>query len=293
MANRKKRSRLDSQSTIVHGHEHGAQEHPRHQHQFDTMEQQYEASNFGMWVFLVQEVMFFGGMFLAYLVYRQKYFAAFGAASNTGSIVLGTTNTVVLIGSSLTVALAVNAAQLGKKKRLISMLIATMILGFAFLGIKGVEYTEKFKEHHVPGPTFCFEPAGEHCPYEVAEKSKTPGEQAQTDSMAGMTQAEEREGASIRVEGTPPMDSDTARARSLPGAEIYFSLYFAMTGMHALHMVVGEGLLIWLLIAAFKGRYSGAYFTPVENFGLYWHFVDIIWIFLFPLFYLINRHAVH
>jgi cytochrome c oxidase subunit 3 len=286
---------LDSQSIIVQGHkhEHGEHGHPMHQHQFDTMEQQYEASNFGMWVFLVQEVMFFGGMFLAYLVYRQKYFAAFGAASNTGSLLLGTTNTAVLIGSSLTVALAVNAAQVGNKKRLISMLVATMLLGFIFLGIKADEYHDKFKEHHVPGPSFCFEPSGSPCPGETNAPSKIAGQLPTHEPVAGTTQFEEREGTPNRVENTSMLEADSARARSMPGAEIYFSLYFAMTGMHALHMIVGEGLLIWLLVIALKDRINGTYFTPVENFGLYWHFVDIIWIFLFPLFYLINRHVGH
>jgi cytochrome c oxidase subunit 3 len=220
-------------------------------HHFATEGQQKNAASLGMWVFLAQEVMFFGGMFCAYLVYRYKYPGDFGSASQQLSITLGAINTVVLICSSLTVVLAVRAAQLGKRMALVFWLLATIVLGLVFLGIKADEYAEKFEKHHVPGPHFSY-----HEPL--------PGQ-----------------------EGKPEADKLYANPRH---AEMYFSLYFAMTGMHALHMIIGVGIFAYLALMAYRGRYTPQYYTPVENAGLYWHFVDIVWIYLFPLLYLIDRH---
>ena len=207
--------------------------------QFDTEEQQKDASTLGMWIFLITEVMFFGGMFLAYTVYRHLYSHVFAVASTTLNVYIGAANTVVLLCSSLTMVLAVRASQLGQRKAIIVFLVLTLLLGGVFLGVKAYEWNEKFQEHHVPGATFHLE--------EV-----TAGEQGH--------------------------------------AQLFFSLYFAMTGLHALHMVIGAGLLIYLILEARKGRYTVEYNTPVDLIGLYWHFVDIIWIFLFPLLYLIDRH---
>lgn len=207
-----------------------------HAHQFDDAAQQHEASWLGMWVFLATEVMFFGGMFLGYTIYRSAYPLGFAGASNHLDIALGTINTAVLICSSFTMALAVRSAQLGARKPTIIFLILTMILGAVFLGIKFTEYYAKFEEHLVPGSAFAYE-----------------GSQAYA-------------------------------------AEIFFSFYFAMTGMHALHMIIGLGLLTTLIIKTARGSFSALYNTPVELIGLYWHFVDIVWIFLFPLLYLVGRH---
>jgi cytochrome c oxidase subunit 3 len=223
-----------------------AAHHPALQHHFENMEQQHEAATLGMWVFLITEVMFFGGMFAGYLVYRMWYFAGFAAGSTSLDLTLGAVNTAVLIVSSLTMALGVHAAQLGSRKLLILFLLATMFFGLVFLGIKAVEYRHKFEEHHVPGPTFRFE-AGH-------------GSQSHA----------------------PAVDQRQA--------QVFFSFYFAMTGMHALHMVVGVSLLATLVWMAYRARFSADYYAPVENIGLYWHFVDIVWIFLFPLLYLISRH---
>jgi cytochrome c oxidase subunit 3 len=206
------------------------------QHHFDSLEQQQDASTLGMWVFLVTEVLFFGGMFFAYALYRMWYPDGWIAANAHLSIPWGLFNTIVLIGSSLTMALAVRAAQLGHRHHQVLFIVLTMVLGFIFLGVKAVEYADKFDHHLVPGPGFRF-------------------------------------------------DGPYARP-----AQIFFSLYFAMTGLHALHMVIGAGLLTWLLIKAWKGTFTPAYNTPVEMVGLYWHFVDIIWIFLFPLLYLVGSH---
>jgi cytochrome c oxidase subunit 3 len=277
-------------------HEHT---NPAHQHQFDTMEQQYEASTLGMWVFLIQEIMFFGGMFVAYLVYRWKFADTWGLASSTLNVILGAINTAVLIGSSLTMALAVNFAQLGRKVALIACILATMGLGFVFLGIKAVEYHDKYVEHHVPGADFCFEaatPGG--CPAEAEEKARkgehpnpAAGETAIPESVvrAGTTQGEPGTHYEGR-QGIGPIPAQGLRERSKAGAELYFSMYFLMTGMHALHMIVGIGIMVWLLRRAMRGEFNSSYYTPIENFGLYWHFVDIVWIYLFPLFYLINQH---
>jgi len=219
--------------------------HPGLQHQFDNMEQQREAGSLGMWLFLAQEIMFFGGVFLAYLLYRHLYPGAFAVASNSLNIYLGATNTAVLIISSLTMALAVFFAQVGSRRNQIIFLILTMILGATFLVIKGFEYADKFKEHHIPMPGWFHWDIAEHpLPVGVLEHQ----------------------------------------------VEMFFWIYFAMTGLHALHMVVGLGIMSWLLYKAWKGTFGPEYHSPVEISGLYWHFVDIVWIFLFPLLYLLGRH---
>ncbi|MGH9741810.1 MAG: cytochrome c oxidase subunit 3 family protein [Candidatus Acidiferrum sp.] len=207
---------------------------------FQTMEQQKASATFGMWIFLSTEVLFFGGMFLTYTVNRHAYPGVFAEASTTLSLKLGTINTLVLIASSLTMAMTVWSAETAKKKLVPLFLILTLILGCVFLFIKGIEYHDKYVEHHIPG-----------LPFQLA-----PGSSIATNAHA----------------------------------ELFFSLYFAMTGLHALHMIVGVGLLLWLLRQSFKGRFTAEYNTPVENIGLYWHFVDIVWIYLYPLLYLIDRH---
>jgi len=207
--------------------------------QFDTEAQQKDASTLGMWIFLITEVMFFGGLFLAYTVYRRLYPDIFALASSSLNVYIGAANTVVLLCSSFTMVLAVRAAQLGRTRAIVLFLILTLLLGGVFLGVKAYEWNEKFVEHHIPGPSFHFE-------------GLAPDQQGH--------------------------------------AQLFFSLYFAMTGLHALHMVIGAGLLITLIFQARKGRFSASYMTPVDVVGLYWHFVDIIWIFLFPLLYLIDRH---
>jgi len=214
------------------------------QHQFVDVEQQRNAVSLGMWLFLATEIMFFGGMFCAYLVYRYWYYNEFAAGSRSIDIYLGTINTGVLICSSLTVALGVKAAQLGKRKLLVALLVITLLFGLAFLAIKGVEWYDKYKEHHIPGPSFSAQDLIEKYPQ-------------------------------IPIDPRP--------------TQIYFSLYFAMTGLHALHMIVGVGIFSFILFQAWKGRYTPEYHTPVEISGLYWHFVDIVWIYLFPLLYLIDR----
>ena len=220
----------------AHGAAHVHAHHPAHAHHFETMEQQQEAATLGMWIFLVTEVMFFGGLFMAYTLYRIWYPAAWSEGSEELDIVLGGVNTAVLIGSSLTMAFAVRAAQTGaKRKTTVTWLLLTMVLGATFLVIKAFEYKHKYDLGHSPGPNFHFEGA------------------------------------------------------NADQVEIFISLYFAMTGLHALHMIIGLGLRTVITVMAWRGRFSPQWYTPVELSGLYWHFVDIVWIFLFPLLYLVDR----
>ena len=225
------------------------------------MSQQKEAAVLGMWAFLLTEILFFGGLFMAYMLYRTWYHDAFVAASTSITLSWGLINTVVLIGSSLTMALAVRSAQLSQRMATVNWLVLTMILGTAFLGIKVIEYADKFEHHHVPGPNYLWEAAGHDA---------AAGEAAAADASHGDSTG-----------------SDTSNYQL--HTQIFFSLYFTMTGLHALHMIIGLGILAVIAWMAWKGRFSSEYHTPVEMTGLYWHFVDIVWIFLFPLLYLIDR----
>jgi len=241
---------------------HGTLEavHPEHSphlhHQFESIKQQADAGNLAMWLFLLTEVMFFGGLFTVYMVYRNWYYPAFVAASHQLDWKLGAINSVLLITSSLTMALGVWSAQMRRQGALILCLVLTFVLGLVFLGIKGGEYKEKFEKHHFPGANYSLQ--------SFVNPSSDPV------AMAA---------------GDKPLPLDTARK-----TEVYFDLYFAMTGMHALHMIIGMGILIFMIFRAKAGAYTTGHTAYVEYFGLYWHFVDIIWIFLFPLLYLINRH---
>jgi cytochrome c oxidase subunit III len=213
-----------------------AEHHPKLRHHFYSMDQQFEASILGMWVFLVTEIMFFGGMFLIYILYRTLYPEAWLAGSHHLKVWLGALNTGVLICSSLTMALAVRAAQTSSRKGQIVNLILTILLGSVFLVVKYFEYKEKFELHLVPGPYF---------------------------------------------------DASLPDSAHL---QLFFSIYFMLTGVHAAHMIVGIVLMLVILAMAWRGKFSESYYTPVEISGLYWHFVDIVWIFLFPLLYLLGAH---
>lgn len=204
---------------------------------FRDLPQQRATATLGMWIFMATEIMFFGGLFLTYTVNRAAYPGIFAEASHHLDVMLGTVNTAVLICSSMTMAMAVYSSQKGRRKALSIYLVLTIILGLGFLGIKAVEWIQKFQHHLVPGFHFQYSPAAAAGP-----------------------------------------------------AQLYFSLYFAMTGMHALHMVIGIGILTFLLVESVRGRYTPEYNTPVELSGIYWHFVDIIWIYLYPLLYLIDIH---
>lgn len=214
-----------------------SEQHAALAHHFESLEQQNETAAIGMWSFLAQEVMFFGGLFAAYIVFRNVHPTAFQEGSHHLDVGLGTLNTAVLICSSLTMALGVREAQLGRRKGTALYVVATMALALVFLGVKAVEYSHKYHDGLIPGLSW-----------------------------------------------NPGPDAD-------PHLRTYFGLYFAMTGMHALHMVIGLGLMVVVALRALRGRYSPANYVGVEILGLYWHFVDLVWIFLFPLLYLINRHG--
>jgi cytochrome c oxidase subunit 3 len=240
------------------GNPHHGEHPPYQRHHFTSVAQQADTTNFAMWLFLLTEVMFFGGLFVAYLIMRNWYYPAFVEGSHHLSIFWGTLNTLTLILSSFTMAMAVWCAETRRKNGLTLFLILTLVLGTVFLCIKGIEWHGEWVDHHVPGLRFTeadfINPALDPAVYnEYHDKPLSPG-------MASKT-------------------------------EMYFFLYFAMTGMHALHMIVGAGLLVFMIFRARFGAYTNGHFTFVENFGLYWHFVDVIWIYLFALLYLISRHT--
>lgn len=264
-------------NAVVHADGHGHAQtneahHPALQHHFDTMAQQKEAAVLGMWVFLLTEILFFGGLFVAYMVYRIWYFDAFAEGSRSLSLFWGGLNTAVLIASSLTMAMGVRCAQTNKRHATVNWLILTMILGAVFLGVKVIEYADKFEHHHVPG--YNFQWAAEH-------PSTPPGAGEAATGAEGGEHASEGGGRELSL--SPDELQRTT--------QIYFSLYFTMTGLHALHMIIGIGLMSVITWMAWKGKFDAEYYTPVEMSGLYWHFVDIVWIFLFPLLYLVERHT--
>ena len=218
-------------------HDH---DHPDHlEHHFVSSEQQFDSAKLGMWLFLITEVLLFSGMFVAYAVYRQWHPEAFVEASSTLNVTLGTINTVVLLTSSLTVALSIHYIQLDKVKKSIYSLVATIGLAGGFMVIKYFEYMSKFEHGAFPGG--FFDPHGGH--YE--------------------------------------------HLAQVPYAPQFFSIYFVMTGIHGLHVVIGMAVIGWVAFRAWRGAFSSEYYTPIELTGLYWHLVDIVWIFLFPMLYLI------
>jgi cytochrome c oxidase subunit 3 len=203
--------------------------------QFDDMPQQQEAATLGMWTFLATEILFFGVLFMSYIAFRYSYPREFAEASRHTIVLFGTVNTAVLLTSSLTMALAVHAAQEGRNKALFRYLLLTIFLALCFLGVKGLEYHEDLKEQLWPGRHF---------------KAELPAQ-----------------------------------------AQIFWFLYWVMTGFHALHVTVGVGVLSVIAWMAWRQKFSPAYYNPVDISALYWHFVDIVWIWLYPLLYLINRHS--
>lgn len=223
--------------------DHAAEAHdshnPFHQHHFATMDQQFDSAKMGMWVFLVTEILFFGGLFCAYIIFRAWYPDLYIQAAQQLDTFWGAINTAVLIGSSLTVAMAIRSAQLNQKKGIIINLAITLALAGVFLVIKYFEYSHKLHLGIAPG--MFWNP-----------------------------------------------DPEVLQTLTHPKANLFFSIYYMMTGLHGLHVLIGMGLMVWLLIRANKNHFNSEYYSPVEMVGLYWHLVDLIWIFLFPLLYLID-----
>ena len=272
------------------------------------MGQQEESVSIGMWMFLVQEIMFFGGLFTAYLVLRSRYPMAFAAGSNHLDAFWGGLNTIVLIVSSLTMALTVYYAQKGNRNLQVILIILTMFFGSVFLGVKAIEYTDKY-EHGLVPVTGLNKRVKETHAASAGETHATPcwevghgsaehayvnpkGEFQWTDcSLVKIAQDQNflTDAEKIGNFSNGQIDINKFRDR----VRIFYWIYFVMTGLHALHMVIGLGLMAWLLWKAWRGTFSADYYMPVEMSGLYWHFVDIVWIFLFPLLYLLGRHFMH
>lgn len=237
---------MSSEATATAEHAHADHEHGHHgpkwlAHHFDTPAQQFDAAKLGMWVFLAQELLFFSGLFVAYGVYRAWYPEMFVAASHQLDKIMGGTNTIVLLFSSFTAAMAVRSSQLGKQKATGNYLLITILCACIFLVIKYFEYTHKFHAGLLPGR--FYHPHVEHL-----------------------------------VAGAPPLPPNTGS---------FFSIYFMMTGVHGVHVVVGIGVLIWIWLRNNRGEFSKEFFTPVDIAALYWHLVDLVWIYLFPLLYLV------
>ncbi len=288
----------------AHGSDKFVYHEPGLQHQFEDMKQQEESVSIGMWLFLVQEIMFFGGLFTAYLVFRSRYPMAFAAGSNHLDAFWGGLNTLVLIVSSLTMALTVYYAQKSNRTMQVVMIVLTMIFGAVFLGVKAIEYTDKYNHGLVPvaGLNKKIPDDGHHAPakpcWEVdhnapaVEHPNPRGVFQWTD--CSLVKLAQEQNFLTDAEKTGYFSNGQIDIEKFKGkVQIFYYIYFVMTGLHALHMVVGLLLMAWLLWTAWKGNYNSEYYMPVEMSGLYWHFVDIVWIFLFPLLYLLGRHFMH
>jgi cytochrome c oxidase subunit 3 len=260
--------------------EHDDQTHGHHglvAHHFSDLAQQRESGTLGMWIFLATEVMFIGAIFVAYFTYRMRdvYFDDFKAASENLIMWIGAVNTAVLLTSSLTVVLAIRAAQMGDKKWVFRHLILTMIFGAMFFGFKVYEYTTDYKEHLWPdapnwtqaledsGQHYFLPKDGDHFKVKVGDKYVLPGPD------------------------TPQADVDAFNTK-LDHAKLFYKFYYSLTGLHAFHMLVGLGIFAFLAVQAYRGKYTPESHAQVEISGLYWHFVDLVWIFLFPLLYLVK-----
>jgi len=262
-------------------------EHPPYlQHHFETPEQQFDAGKIGIWLFLATEILLFGGLFCAYAIYRANHPEIFVYAHQFLDKTLGGTNTVILLCSSLTMAWAVRASQLGQKKLLILLLSLTLLGGFGFMGIKFVEYQQKWKHGLLPGAHFAPHEEGHDAVAAVAAKP-TPPVSVGAAHRTTIPASAEGPGGTV-----PPASADLSLregpTRRPNNVQVFFSIYFLMTGLHGLHVLVGMIAIGWVLVRSARGHFGPEYYTPVDFVGLYWHLVDLIWIFLFPLLYLIG-----
>jgi cytochrome c oxidase subunit III len=276
------------------GHGHGHGEHEFLAHHFDTPEQQFEAGKLGIWLFLVTEVLFFAGLFCAYTIYRAMNPEVYEYAHYFLDTNMGALNTVVLLVSSFTAAYAVRCAQLGDKNKLMVNIVITILCACAFMGVKYIEYSHKFHDGLLPGRHFHPHEALYELPRfkqkhpeaaELAERikagkvdanEKLTEEQVEPLLRSGMISAKEVEEGKLTTLTHPPK------------THVFFGIYFFMTGLHGLHVLIGIGIWVWMLIKASKGVFNKNYFGPIDYTALYWHLVDLIWIYLFPLLYLIS-----
>jgi cytochrome c oxidase subunit 3 len=228
-----------------------ARPQPHVAHHFENLEQQREAGTLGMWVFLGSEILFFGAVFTAYTVQRSRWSPAFTEGSNHLNPILGGFNTIVLLTSSLTMALAVWSAQIANRKLLQAFLVLTLLFGSTFLGVKAYEWYSEYEEHLLPGTDFGKNEQGEYA---------------------------------LKKHGT----DETLTPEMTKAVENFFVFYFSITGLHALHMIVGLAVLGVQLVLSLRGPFGVVDYQPIELSGLYWHFVDVVWIFVFPLLYLLR-----
>ncbi|MCA8970537.1 MAG: cytochrome c oxidase subunit 3 family protein [Planctomycetes bacterium] len=252
--------------------EHGHHD-PHLAHHFDTPAQQFDSGKFGIWVFLLTEILFFSGLFCAYVVYRYLHPEIFLYGHQFLDVTWGAINTIVLICSSLTAAWAVRNAQLNQQGWLKINIILTILCACAFMGIKAVEYNHKIHEGLLPGKYYVAE----------AERAARHAEHAGTAATHDAPTTHD----------TPVVDEIAQEAHAVHYAEpenagTFFGIYFCMTGLHAFHVLVGIAVFLWVLLRAFKGHFGPTYFAAVDYAALYWHLVDLIWIYLFPLLYLIH-----
>jgi len=304
-----------------HDHDdHGHGEHPFLAHHFETPAQQFDSGKLGMWLFLATEVLFFGGLFAAYAVLRFKNPEVFAYSANYLDTIMGGVNTCVLIASSLTMALAVRFAQTDRIRAMIVCLVLTFMGAIGFMVIKYFEYTHKIHDHLVWGPSF-YTPPDEAVAVDV---QTPPAETAVAALPTFETAALAEASPAVAMFDLPPAEAtviatapvgpagladpagEPVEAAAYPetaeepaikhledpkmpvGTHQFFAIYYAMTGLHGIHVVVGMIVIGWLIWKGLKGHFGSKYYTPVDLGGLYWHVVDLIWIFLFPLFYLIH-----
>lgn len=276
----------DHHSAASHDH-HGSHDHPSYlAHHFSSAHQQFSSAKMGMWIFLATEVLFFGGVFAAYAAYRMFFPEVFLYSHYLLSWKLGATNTVVLLLSSWTMAMAVNAIKHGRAQKSIAYMLVTILCACAFFGVKYVEYKAKFDHHLVPISSIW--------PYvsdsSIGNVNKNDGyakdPETTLKAQAHNVDVTEQVVAAATSHG---IDEASVRANFDPNnARIFLGLYFFMTGLHGLHVLIGIGVILWMVILTQQGRFSKDYNVPVENVGLYWHIVDLVWIFLFPLLYLVK-----
>ncbi len=272
-------------------------EHPSHlAHHFETPQQQFQSGKLGIWLFLVTEILLFSGLFCAYAVYRANHPEVFFYAHLYLSKSLGAINTAVLIFSSFTMAAAVHAAQVGHRRWLVALLGVTLFCGFVFLGIKFVEYKDKWEEGLLTGQAYQphSPPPGAKVPKipETPTKTDAADNRAATDQPGGVAERSTIPPAAVGPSGISQQWLTKKQEPTWVGPEpnnvqTFFGIYFAMTGLHGVHVVAGLAVIVWMMFRAMRGEFGPAYFTPIDFTGLYWHLVDLIWIFLFPLLYLI------
>lgn len=252
-----------------------------HAHHFKSLEHEYQSAKQGIWLFMATEVLMFGGLFVAYAIYKSLYAPIFHVGSSFLDVKLGSINTVVLITSSFTMALGIYFNQTNQAKKAIVALAITIACAFGFMGIKYVEYSHKIHDGLLPGKNFKNTEFHNRLDAWV-DKLSIPQQEALISHM-NVSHKEINEAGKRHLQ-----ELAAAKEKLKKFAPLYFGFYFAMTGLHGFHVVIGACLILWVLIRTAKGHFGSEYYTPVEGVGIFWHIVDLIWIYLFPLLYLVG-----